>query len=61
MAKEKADANTDNVICKQTGGKRLALEMELPNSSEPVICKVCGHKNPNNTGMCEMCSNYLFD
>ena len=28
---------------------------------EPVVivCDVCGHKNPENTSMCEMCSNYL--
>ena len=25
-----------------------------------VVCTVCGHKNPKNTGLCEMCSNYLF-
>lgn len=26
-----------------------------------VICEVCGHGNPTFVGICEMCSNYLFD
>ena len=24
-----------------------------------VICDVCGYANPENTGICKMCSNYL--
>lgn len=26
-----------------------------------VICEVCGHGNPEGVGLCEMCSNYLFE
>lgn len=40
---------------------KVGLEAKLPNSENLVLCKVCGHQNPRNTGMCEMCSNYLFD
>ena len=24
-----------------------------------IVCDMCGHKNPEHTAMCEMCSNYL--
>ena len=24
-----------------------------------IVCEMCGHKNPEDTAMCEMCSNYL--
>lgn len=24
-----------------------------------VICEVCGHGNPTNVGLCQMCSSYL--
>ena len=24
-----------------------------------IICDMCGHKNPEDTALCEMCSNYL--
>lgn len=39
---------------------KVSLEVKLPNNDNLVVCKVCGHKNPRNTGLCEMCSNYLF-
>lgn len=48
------DKNDDN----EQG--RVSLDVKLPNNNDLVVCKVCGHKNPRNTGMCEMCSNYLF-
>ena len=38
---------------------KMSLEVDLPRD-EYVICKVCGHTNPKNAGLCEMCSNYLF-
>lgn len=49
------DKNDDN----EQG--RVSLDVKLPNNNDLVVCQVCGHKNPRNTGMCEMCSNYLFD
>lgn len=61
MAKEKPSANAEGVTLGKISGKKLALEVEIPESSELVPCKVCGHKNRNDAGMCEMCSNYLFD
>ncbi|MBR2623271.1 MAG: hypothetical protein IKD15_03505 [Clostridia bacterium] len=24
-----------------------------------IVCDICGHKNPEDTAMCVMCSNYL--
>ena len=32
-----------------------------PPEQTYVQCIVCGHKNPIDVGLCEMCSNYLFD
>ena len=35
----------------------------VPYNKEPekvIVCDVCGHKNPDNTALCEMCSNYLL-
>ena len=26
-----------------------------------IQCPICGHKNPIKVGICEMCSNYLFE
>lgn len=25
-----------------------------------IVCEVCGHVNSADSGICEMCSNYLF-
>ena len=30
-----------------------------PQPQKFIVCEVCGHKNPEHTAMCEMCSNYL--
>ena len=38
----------------------LTFRVEQPQATY-VQCVVCGHKNPANVGLCEMCSNYLFD
>ena len=32
-----------------------------PEKQTYIVCDMCGHKNPENTALCEMCSNYLFD
>ena len=40
--------------------KRISLEVEVPTNDDLIVCKVCGHKNPKSTGICEMCSNYIF-
>ena len=42
----------------KTPGK-INLSLDIPQT-EYIQCFVCGHKNPVNTGICEMCSNYLF-
>ena len=42
----------------KTPGK-INLSLDIPQI-EYIQCFVCGHKNPLNTGICEMCSNYLF-
>lgn len=39
----------------------VSLKVKLPNDDDTVLCPVCGHKNPKNAGLCEMCSNYLFN
>lgn len=41
--------------------RRISLDVCLPGGDELIACEVCGHKNPKSTGICEMCSNYLFD
>ena len=61
MAKEKLSAKTEDVTIQETGKKKLTLEVDLPDVADTVVCQVCGHKNPKDTGMCVMCSNYLFD
>lgn len=30
-----------------------------PPTQKYIVCDMCGHKNPEHTAMCEMCSNYL--
>lgn len=58
MAKEKT---SDKEIVKQEGAKKkISLDVELTGDADFVVCKVCGHKNSNDAGMCAMCSNYLF-
>ena len=27
--------------------------------AKPIVCEVCGYQNPPDTGICNMCSNYL--
>lgn len=61
MAKEELSENPETVACKKANGKKIAFEVEIPESSDLVACQVCGHKNRIDAGMCEMCSNYLFD
>ena len=39
---------------------KFNLSFDMPKV-EYVQCEVCGHKNPVTAGICEMCSNYLFD
>ena len=57
---EETSGNTikANVVSDEKIGK-MDLSIDIPNK-EYVICKVCGHKNKPDTGICEMCSNYLF-
>lgn len=31
----------------------------VPAKKEFVLCEMCGHSNPIDTAICEMCSNYL--
>lgn len=31
------------------------------NQPKPIVCDMCGHTNPPNTGICEKCSNYLTE
>ena len=44
-----------------TSGKtgKVNLSIDLPQN-DFVLCMMCGHKNKTGTGLCEMCSNYLF-
>ncbi len=37
----------------------VVIDVQQPED-EKTICCVCGHANPKNTFMCEMCSNYLI-
>lgn len=37
----------------------IVIDVQQPED-EKTICFVCGHRNPKNTFMCEMCSNYLI-
>ncbi len=37
----------------------LSFKMDLPQQTR-VTCDVCGHQNPPDVGLCEMCSAYLF-
>lgn len=48
---------TDPVV-KRT--KKVIMTPQGVVEEEFVICKVCGHPNPSATGVCEMCSNYLY-
>ena len=60
-----ADNRTPTKIAADTGqdaaSGQISLKVDIPDSNEKVICKVCGHPNPKDAGMCAMCSNYLFD
>lgn len=31
----------------------------VPEPQKYIVCDMCGHKNPEYTALCEMCSNYL--
>ena len=56
---------------KETGNPNNAQDKVFPENGVPIfvpwkqeketiiVCDVCGHKNPENTAMCVMCSNYL--
>ena len=61
MAKEKSRAEDKTIDDAAEGKRKLTLSVEIPEKPEGVICKVCGHKNTGDTGMCAMCSNYLFN
>ena len=60
MAKEKPRVddkqNDDATISK----RKLTVEVDIPDKCEFITCQVCGHKNTIDTGLCVMCSNYLF-
>ena len=48
----------------KTTGEKTAREnaVFIPVASEKekyIICDMCGHANPENKAMCDMCSNYL--
>ena len=30
-----------------------------PEKKEFILCDMCGHSNPIDTAICEMCSNYI--
>lgn len=43
-----------------------SVEIKLKGSeTDPkdkrIVCEVCGHSNPAENALCEMCSNYLFE
>ena len=40
--------------------EKIAFEVSVPSHETAVACEVCGHLNPQNAGICAMCSNYLF-
>lgn len=42
----------------QSPGK-INFSLDIPHT-EYIQCFICGHKNPPDTGICVMCSNYLF-
>lgn len=42
-----------------TNSAHIVIDVQQPED-EKTLCFVCGHKNPKNTFMCEMCSNYLI-
>ena len=56
MDRDPIEINSCNY--EQSSGK-INLSLDIPQK-EYIQCFVCGHKNPPNTGICEMCSNYLF-
>lgn len=33
---------------------------DAKHKDERIVCEVCGHSNPADNALCEMCSNYLF-
>lgn len=61
MAKEKTRTEDKTIDDMTEEKKKLTLSVEIPEKSEGVICKVCGHKNTGDAGMCAICSNYLFN
>ena len=46
-------------ITKPSDGGSLSFKVDLPQN-DYVTCEICGHQNPPNAGLCEMCSAYLF-
>lgn len=60
MAKDKVNVVGSAENGDDGGQGKVSLEVKLPSNEDLVVCKVCGHKNPKNAGLCAMCSNYLF-
>ena len=58
MEEKKPQSRLNKPNQAQDAGK-LTVTMDLPQK-DLVQCPVCGHKNPPNVGLCEMCSCYLF-
>ena len=58
MGKEKTNAKetTKETLPKN---KSLTFSVDVPET-EYVQCFICGHTNPPGTGLCQMCSAYLF-
>ena len=58
-------------MSKETSASKVSAEKLLPENGVPIyvpwkqekeqviVCEVCGHKNPEDTAICVMCSNYL--
>lgn len=51
---------------KESVTPKTTVESVVPNADvaetpKVVICEVCGHGNPTNVGLCQMCSSYLYD
>ena len=59
MAKEKVLKNEEFGVKQPNEKKKLTLDIDIPDD-DLILCKVCGHKNSKDLGMCAMCSNYLF-
>lgn len=54
---------SENEATSESNGQRspgkFNLSFDIPQTAY-IQCFICGHKNPANVGICEMCSNYLF-